>query len=172
MRDDAQVIHFVFRNRLSDKIGAYNLKGVPEIDMSLIEQAEKKIEGMAGDYADWVSKSIRQLARNLKQLQDGEGDSKEIMEKLNILAHEFRGQGGIFGYPLVTKFGKSLYDATLDVNAKITPNHVDFFKAHVDAINAVMNEKIKGNGGEIGKSLLEGLEQAQANFADKSSVVS
>ena len=49
MRDDAQVIHFVFRNRLSDKIGAYNLKGVPEIDMSLIEQAEKKIEGMAGD---------------------------------------------------------------------------------------------------------------------------
>ncbi|MBT3787142.1 MAG: response regulator [Alphaproteobacteria bacterium] len=172
MRDDAQVIHFVFRNRLSDKIGAYNLKGVPEIDMSLIEQAEKKIEGMAGDYADWVSKSIRQLARSLKQLQEGEGDSKEIMEKLNILAHEFRGQGGIFGYPLVTKFGKSLYDATLDVNAKITPSHVDFFKAHVDAINAVMNEKIKGNGGEIGKSLLEGLEQAQANFAEKSSVVS
>jgi len=171
MRDDAQVIHFVFRNRLSDKIGAYNLKGVPEIDMSLIEQAEKKIEGMAGDYADWVSKSIRQLSSSLKQLHDGEGDSKEIMEKLNILAHEFRGQGGIFGYPLVTKFGKSLYDATLDLNVKVTPNHIDFFKAHVDAINAVMNAKIKGNGGDIGKSLLEGLEHAQANFAEKSNVV-
>ena len=171
MRDDAQIIHFVFRNRLSDKIGAYNLKGIPEIDTSLIEQAEKKIENMAGDYADWVAKSIRQLSRNLKQLAEGEGDSKELMERLNILAHEFRGQGGIFGYPLVTKFGKSLYDATLDFNVKITPTHIDFFKAHVDAINAVMAEKIKGNGGEIGTSLLEGLAQAQANFAEKSSIV-
>ena len=43
--------------------------------------------------------------------------------------------------------------------------------AHVNAINAVMNEKIKGNGGEIGQSLLDGLEQAQTNFAEKSAVV-
>ena len=126
---------------------------------------------MAGDYADWVAKSIRELSSNLKKLQEGEGDSKELMEKLNILAHEFRGQGGIFGYPLVTKFGKSLYDATLNFDIDITPDHIEFFMAHVNAINAVMNEKIKGNGGEIGQSLLDGLEQAQTNFAEKSAVV-
>ncbi len=165
LKQDAKVIEFHFRNRLSDKIGAYNLKGIPEIDPDLIAQAESKIENMAGDYADWVTKSIRQLSGSLGLLAKGEGDSKALMIKLNTLAHEFRGQGGIFGYPLVTRFGKSLYEATRDPDIAVSNRHIDFYKAHVDAINAVMNEKIKGDGGDIGRSLLEGLKQAQKNFA-------
>jgi len=171
LRADAKVIIFRFRNRLADKIGAYNLKGIPEIDMSLIEQAEEKIENMAGDYAEWVIKSVRELSGALGLLAKGEGDSKALMVKLNTLAHEFRGQGGVFGYPLVTRFGKSLYEATLDENLDVKANHIEFFKAHVDAINAVMAEKVKGDGGEIGRALMQGLAKAQENFTDKANTV-
>jgi len=120
---------------------------------------------MAGDYADWVTQSIRQLSGSLGLLAKGEGDSKALMLKLNTLAHELRGQGGIFGYPLVTRFGKSLYEGTRDPDITVTNRHIEFYRAHVDAINAVMNEKMKGDGGDIGRSLLEGLKQAQKNFA-------
>lgn len=171
LRSDAKVIIFRFRNRMADKIGAYNLKGIPEIDMSLIEQAEQKIEDMAGDYAEWVTTSVRQLSGALGLLAKGEGDSKVLMGKLNTLAHEFRGQGGVFGYPLVTRFGKSLYEATMDENLNVTPNHIDFFKAHVDAINAVMTEKVKGDGGEVGRALAQSLATAQENFANKANTV-
>jgi CheY-like chemotaxis protein len=168
LRTDAKVIVFKFRNRLADKIGGYSLKGIPEIDPELIEQAANKIESMAGDYAEWVTNSVRQMSGALSLLAKGEGDSKVLMLKLNTLAHEFRGQGGVFGYPLVTMFGKSLYEATMDENVKVTPNHIDFFKAHVDAINAVMTEKVKGDGGEVGRALTMGLKEAQENFATKS----
>ena len=171
LRDDAKVIIFKFRNRMADKIGAYTLKGVPEIDMALIEQAEAKIENMAGDYAEWVTKSVRELSGALSLLAKGEGDSKALIVKLNTLAHEFRGQGGVFGYPLVTNFGKSLYEATLNENMDVTPNHIEFFKAHVDSINAVMTEKVKGDGGEIGRALVQGITAAQENFTTSASTV-
>jgi hypothetical protein len=93
------------------------------------------------------------------------------MGKLNTLAHEFRGQGGVFGYPLVTMFGKSLYEATLNENLAVTPNHIEFFKAHVDSINAVMTEKVKGDGGEIGRALMQGLSTAQEKFDHKAGTV-
>lgn len=171
IREDAKVLKFQFRNRLADKIGAYALKGIPEIDPELIKQAEAKIADMAGDYSEWVATSIRELSQSLAQLREGEGDSKALMSTMNTLAHEFRGQGGIFGYPLVTQFGKSLYEATQNPELNVTAHHIDYFKAHVDAINAVMNEKIKGDGGEIGTALLAGLKEAQKQFAQKSETV-
>ena len=37
---------------------------------------------------------------------------KGAVEKINILAHELRGQGGVFGYRLISEFGESLYNGT------------------------------------------------------------
>jgi hypothetical protein len=41
-----------------------------------------------------------------------EEQMKIAMEKINLLAHELRGQGGVFGYPLITEFGKSFHNCT------------------------------------------------------------
>ena len=55
--------------------------------------------------------------------------------------------------------------ATADGRIEVTDNHVEFYKAHIDAINVVMRGKVKGDGGETGRSLLQGLEAARIKYA-------
>ena len=78
-------------------------------------------------------------------------------EEINLLGHELRGQGGTFGYPLITIFGKMLFDVTGEGCAQ-DDNAVEIVKAHIDAMRAVIREKISGDGGQVGRALLKSLE--------------
>lgn len=163
--DEADVIHFRFQNRLAGKVGGFSLAGIPKLDPGVIAAANAKIDAVSGDYSDWVRESVKDLNKVLKNLAAGDGDSRMHLNKLNQVAHEMRGQGGTFGYPLVTEFARSLYQATSDNRIKITNNHVEFYKAHIDAISVVTNGKVKGDGGQTGRSLLKGLEAARRKYS-------
>ena len=80
-------------------------------------------------------------------------------EEINLLAHELRGQGGTFGYPLITIFGKMLYEVT-GKGCNENDAAVEIVKAHVDTMRAVLREKIAGDGGEIGRTLHKSLQAA------------
>lgn len=164
LRDEAKVMRFVLPNRLREKVGAYGPDAVIAIDPAIIEQAEEQIQSMAGDYANWVEESILRLVDLQTTLALGEGDAKDILGEINTIAHELRGQGGIFGYPLVTHCGKSLYEATVGNNYEMAENRLTLLGAHVDAIRTVFRNKIAGDGGEIGIALLEGLEAAVKKY--------
>ena len=84
--------------------------------------------------------------------------------EINLLAHELRGQGGTFGYPLITMFGKMLYMATLP-DCRTDDKAVEIVEAHIDAMRAVLRRKVSGDGGTIGRSLLAALEKAIAKNA-------
>ena len=104
--------------------------------------------GLADDYSDWVKETITDLVGAHEEAQNSFGKAEEQMkgarEKINILAHELRGQGGIFGYPLISEFGKSLYNCTGN-SARVTENLFEFVKAHIDGITAVINGNVKGD---------------------------
>ena len=91
-------------------------------------------------------------------LKQESGRSKYFAE-INLLALELRGQGGTFGYNLISTLGKMLYDATVE-GCPEDNNAVEIVKAHIDAMRAVLREKITGDGGEVGRELLESLKKA------------
>ncbi|MEC8776841.1 MAG: hypothetical protein VXX79_18575 [Pseudomonadota bacterium] len=70
---------------------------------------------MAEDYSDWVKETITNLVGALEEAQNSfdkaEEQMKGAMERINILAHELRCHGGVYGYPLISEFGKSLTTA-------------------------------------------------------------
>jgi chemotaxis protein histidine kinase CheA len=146
-------------------VGGFSLSGIPKLNPEIIAAADSKIEAVAGDYSDWALKSVRGLSKSLTELSTGGSQSAKLLAELNNVAHELRGQGGTFGYPLVTEFAQSLFQATTDSRVKVTDNHMEFYKAHIDAINLVMTNKVKGDGGEVGQSLLKGLEAARNKYA-------
>lgn len=136
----------------------------PTIDNDLIAAAEAKIASMEGDYADWVKESIVEMSKAHRKMVETPSAAAQYMETVNRIALELRGQGGIFGYPLMTQFGKSLYETTSpqdDPNAKL----MDLIEAHIDLIKVVMAQKIKGDGGDIGKELLNSLAEAKKKFS-------
>ncbi|MBV1928729.1 MAG: hypothetical protein KUG81_04380 [Gammaproteobacteria bacterium] len=75
-----------------------------------------------------------------------------------------KGQGGTFGYPLITSFADSLYGFTIQRPDEIVDKQIELVKAHLDAMRAVIRGRVSGSGGEIGQSLRESLNQAIASY--------
>jgi CheY-like chemotaxis protein len=165
LREDVRAIQFRIGNRLHDKLGANLMKGEIDIDPAFIRAAEERIKSFFGDYADWVERHIRSMIDSRNALAVGEGDASTHIANINTIAHELRGQSGIFDYPLITHIAKSLYDATLSPNIEVTGAWIELIGAHIDTIRAVFSDKISGTGGEVGAALLHAMEIAVKKFA-------
>lgn len=83
------------------------------------------------------------------------GQVKISMEKINLLAHEVRGQGGVVGYLLILEFGKSLYNCT---SASVTENLLKFVKTYIGGNIAIINFIMK-------KEMLKSLEAAKKKYS-------
>jgi len=141
------------RNRLLEKAGGIGTtaenNSFPE---GLIEEAESQFQEQISDYPEWVQGTLNRLTSLVEVCINFPNKRVVSYKQIQEIAHEMKGQGGTFGYPLVSTFGDSLYDFT-GLNAGVTDNHVQVIKAHVDAMKATITGRIQGDGGEIGIQL-------------------
>ncbi|GIK98760.1 MAG: hypothetical protein BroJett029_29690 [Alphaproteobacteria bacterium] len=165
LREDVRAIQFRIGNRLRDKLGANLMKGELDIDPAFVRAAEERIRSFFGDYADWVERHIRSMVDSRNALATGEGDAATHIANINAIAHELRGQSGIFDYPLITQIAKSLYEATTSTSVEVNGAWIELIGAHIDTIRAVFSDKISGTGGEVGAALLREMEVAVKKFA-------
>lgn len=126
-------------------------------DDDLMAKATAALEAMSEDYPDWVSTLIDQLADVHRRCVDTPEQRYQHFEQLHAIAHDMRGQGGTFGYPLISSFADGLYDFTR-TSTSTSDKNVEVIKAHVDAMRVVIKERVSGNGGEIGQQLKSSLE--------------
>jgi CheY-like chemotaxis protein len=173
-KDKPPVWLFRMPNRLKEKLSGGDFEFASDgglADTDILEAAKAQIAEMADDYTDWVKETITDLVNAHEEAQNSFGKAEEqmkiAMEKLNLLAHELRGQGGVFGYPLISEFGKSLYNCS-GASARVTENLLEFVKTHIDGITAVINGNVKGDGGPVGKELLKSLEAAKKKYSGDS----
>ncbi|MAU41766.1 MAG: hypothetical protein CMF31_09100 [Kordiimonas sp.] len=148
-------------NRLKEKVGGLAPAGdaPPAISQALLMQAQEALDDMAEDYPDWVMSLIDELAEIHRRCVDTPEQRKAHFERINKIAHDMKGQGGTFGYELITDFGDSLYDFTGPRGGK-SDNHVEIIKAHIDAMRVVIKDRVHGDGGETGRLIKMGLEKA------------
>ncbi|MEE8499978.1 MAG: response regulator [Kiloniellales bacterium] len=166
LREDVRAIYFRPNNRLRDKLGS-NARDIVHFDPLIIEAAQERIRKLVGDYADWVKRYIDSMQRSHGALEIGgwpeDGNAKHVAN-ISRIAHELRGQSGIFDYQLITAFGKSLYKSTLDTDMEITEDRLKLIEAHIDAIRTVFRNRIQGDGGQVGKALLHEISQAVERY--------
>lgn len=153
-----QVRLYRFRNRLRDKTAGLSGE-VAEINIEALQAAEAALAEMSEDYPDWVMKEIDKLSELHRRCVDTPEERKEFFSEIAHLAHDMKGQGGTFGYPLITAFAESLYKFS-DAKGEMGDSHVELIKTHVDAMRAVIKGRISGDGGEIGTEMQSSLDQA------------
>jgi len=158
--DSNDVLHFEFTNRLAGKVGGQPAGELPKLDIEVLNKVQEKIQEMSGDYSTWVVDEIRKLDEALHKVREPGANLRVLIARINRGAHEMRGQGGIFGYPLITEFSKSLFLTTNKNMQAISDNEYELLKAHIDAIKVVIAEKVEGDGGETGRALLAGIAAA------------
>lgn len=162
---------FRLENRLRDKVGGLGA-GRDKLSISLValEKAQAALTALSEDYPDWVSKHIEQLVDlTVKSANDPE-KRKDFFAEIHAIAHDMKGQGGTFGYILVTIFADSLHKFTSKTSG-VSDHHLEIVKAHVDVMRAVIKGRIQGKGGETGKQLIENLQKAIKKYDPKNQLI-
>ena len=155
----SDVWYFRLPNSLKEKAGGLGNSGVGEIPTALLEEAETQLQRDALDFTDWALDYLKKLSALCQEALGKSGPRIKQFQEINLMAHELRGQGGTFGYPLITVFAKMLFDVTYD-GCREDDAAVEIVKAHIDAMRAVIREKIAGDGGEVGRALIQSLDTA------------
>ena len=117
-----RVRYYRFRNKLKEKAGG-GARQDGYVDEAALKRAESTFKKASDQYPKLVESSVAALAnacaQALAQPPDERGGE---FKKINALAHDLKGQGGTFGYPLITTFADSLFQFT-DAGARQTDNY-------------------------------------------------
>lgn len=140
-------------NPLKNKV-TYGPGGV---DPAALERAEAVIADLKGDYLTWVQEDLQKLqAAYDKAAAASEGDRTKAMQDVFGVAHDIKGQGGSFGYQLVTVIGNQLC-RFIEKREQYGIQEVEAVRLHIDAMRLVINKRMEGDGGRVGANLVAGL---------------
>lgn len=153
MSSSAQVIRPP--NPLRAKIGG-------GIDASAIAKAEEALKAMSAQFGDWLQDEISKLDAAHTAIRT-EGFNAQTIEALYFRAHDLKGLGATYQYPLVTRLAGSLCKM-LDDPARRMNAPASLVDAHVDAIKAVVRDKIQTDEHPVGQALAVELEQRVAQL--------
>jgi HPt (histidine-containing phosphotransfer) domain-containing protein len=158
MTQDSDAQFITPPNNLKNKV-KYNTNS--SIDLEMLEKAEDLISGMKDNYLDWVREDMDKLqaAFNKAVKTMKKDDFQEVFE----VSHDMKGQGGSFGYDLVTIVGNDLCRFIESVE-EFSPNDATIVKIHIDTLRLIINNAMEGDGGEEGQKLLEGIKAVISKF--------
>ena len=150
MSNPAQVIRPP--NTLRLKVGG-NFGG---IDALAIAKAEEALKAMSSQFGQWLEDEIVKLDKAQVDIKE-QGYNTATAEALYYRAHDLKGLGTTYQYPLVTRMAGSLCKM-MDDPVKRMAAPMLLLDAHIDAIKAVVRDKIQTADHPTGKVLVETLE--------------
>lgn len=123
------------------------------------------IEDMQDDYLVWVKDDLASLQGAYEKALKS-GDAREQhQEELYDFAHDVKGQGSSFGYPLMTAVANQLCAFMEGIEGKMSDVQLDVVKVHIDTMKLVVTQQMSGDGGTAGEQLLKGLDAVIAKVA-------
>lgn len=155
MSNSAQVIRPP--NNLRQKVG-----GGFGINADAIAKAEEALRAMSAQFSQWLSDEVAKLDKAQADIRE-KGYTPETAEALYFRAHDLKGLGTTYEYPLVTRIAGSLCRMLDDPTSRMTAPIV-ILDAHIDAIRAVVRDEIKTDDHPTGRVLAESLEASVADY--------
>jgi hypothetical protein len=126
------------------------------IDPAAIAKAEAALKSLSGNFAEWLHDELTKLEAARQRIRS-EGLSTETAEGLYLRAHDLKGLGATYEYPLVTRIAGSLCKM-IDDPAKRMDAPMVLIDAHIDGIKAAVKNRIQTDTHPMGKTLVEELE--------------
>lgn len=131
----------------------------PVFDPAALKRADDTVQALSGSFEQWLDADVSklQIARIAGQ---NAGWSNGALDAVFEAAHDLKGMGGSYGYPLVTQLASSLC-RLIETNAgkaaaRANPGLVS---AHVDALRAAVRDRITSHEHPVGRALITALEQ-------------
>ena len=142
-------------NALRLRVGGGGRLGA--IDPAAIAKAEAALAGLSGNFAEWLNDEIAKLGA-ARQVVRESGPTPEHMESLYLRAHDLKGLGTTYEFPIITRIAGSLC-RLIDDKDKRVQAPMSLIDAHIDAIKAAVRDDIKTDDHPIGAILVQELEK-------------
>jgi hypothetical protein len=111
------------------------------IDAAMLAKAEAAMAAMAVEYHLWAAEDLARVRKAGAELHAA--PSAERGGALYALSHDMKGQGGSFGYPVVTRLAASLC-RLLHQRSTFSTRHLAAVDAHLDALAVVIGQRLAG----------------------------
>jgi len=131
--------------------------GPAKLDQALLERAEAAVQKLEVNYSEWVKDDLDEIEATLRKLIAAEGKDRDALKALYRVVFDTKGQGGSFGFPLLTQVAGSLAEFICEKN-ELDRFAIEVAAAHVSAMRAVIKENVRDDGGQTGIELIEGLQ--------------
>lgn len=139
-------------NALKLKIG-----GKLSLDTDAIARAEAALKSLSGQFSEWLQDEINKLEAARAEVH-AQGLTTQTSEVLYMRAHDLKGLGTTYEFPLVSRIAASLCKL-IDEPANRVSAPLHLVDAHIDAIKAAVRENIKDADHPIGQVLVTELER-------------
>jgi hypothetical protein len=147
-------------SHLRDKV-TYGTDGV---DDDMLARAEAAIAALHDDYLTWAAQDIERIERLCTEAMAlPEQERGHALRELFVAVHGMKGQGGSFGYPLITAIADS-FSRFVEGRGGWGHREMEVITVHIAAIQMVIGEHLAGDGGAAGEQLLNGLHQVLEKF--------
>ena len=142
------------RDRLGPRFG--------RIDTAAIAKAEAALKGLSSQFGQWLQDEVAKLEAARETIRQ-EGASRATMDGLFTRAHDLKGLGATYEFPLVTRIAGSLCKLLGDGDGRVnTP--MALVDAHVQAIRAAVRDNIRDSDNPLGAALAGELERRTADY--------
>lgn len=140
-------------NMLKVKVGGK----LPPADKAAIGRAENALNNLKTEFADWLGEEVTKLEHYMGEVRSN-GLVGEAGEMLFTCAHDLRGLGSTYEFPIITRIAGSL-SKLIESEAKRADVPISLAEAHVGAIRAAISQNIRDDNDPIGQQLAEELER-------------
>lgn len=127
------------------------------LEDKLIESVTIALQELTEDMADWLKTDVERLLAARNAFLDN-SRSSECIETLHRAAHDLKGLGQTYGFPVVSQIADTLCKAILHATESGTIPE-DIVNAHVDALRAVVNLNLREADSGPVTALLRGLDK-------------
>jgi len=129
------------------------------VDVEAIAKAEAMIANLQDDYLVWADEDTTKLEQACDVLTHDPLDPEAAKAEVFHVAHDMKGQGGSFGYDLITVVGDQLCRFVEGLEGAPSRTEADVLRVHVETIRLILSKRMTGDGGQEGALLLDGLQQ-------------
>ncbi len=137
--------------------------GGGRLDMAAVAKAEAALKSLSGNFAEWLGDEISKLEAARARTKET-GMNGADGESFYIHAHDLKGLGGTYDFPLITRLAGSLC-RLVEEPAHRAAAPAALIDAHINAIRASLRDDVRTDADPTVKALAAGLEASVARFA-------
>jgi len=128
-----------------------------------LAKAEAALKELSSNFAQWMSDEIAKLDTARARITEL-GLNQETADQLYVHAHDLKGLGATYEFPLITRVAGSLC-ALMSEREQRPSLPLPLIDAHIDAIRAIVRDDIRDPEHPVGNRLAAALEASVADYA-------